>query len=75
MIKLRTEVVRRLQKSPELRMKLAMSMNLSEYGIRYNLKTNHDNNSLTKIDALLCIKQLLNFDSIEQIILSTKPKT
>jgi hypothetical protein len=75
MTKLRTDIVRRLQKSPELRMKLAISMNLSEYGIRYNLKTNHDNNSLTKIDALLCIKELLNFDSIEQIISPTKSKT
>jgi hypothetical protein len=68
MAKLRTEVVTRLKKSPKLRMKLAIRMNLSEYGIRYNLMTNHNNNSLTKIDALYCIKELLGTDSIEQLL-------
>jgi hypothetical protein len=65
---LRPEVVKKLRNTPEFRMKLALRMNLSEYGVKYNLNTNYDNNSLTKIDALHCIQELLELDSIDQII-------
>jgi hypothetical protein len=68
MARLRTEVIKKLKNTPEFRMKLALSMNLSEYAVRYNLRTNHNNNSLTKIDALQCIKELLGFDNIEQLL-------
>ncbi|MDR1897264.1 MAG: hypothetical protein LBR10_10795 [Prevotellaceae bacterium] len=68
MARLKSEVVKKLKKTPEYRMKLALSMNLSEYGVMYNLNKNNDNNSLTKIDALQCIKELLKFDTIEQLL-------
>ncbi|MDR1182366.1 MAG: hypothetical protein LBL13_10365 [Bacteroidales bacterium] len=68
MARLRAEVVRKLKLTPEFRLKLALSMNLSEHAVMYNLKTNHNNNSLTKIDALNCIKELLRFDNIEQLL-------
>jgi hypothetical protein len=68
MAKLKSEVVKKLKKTPEYRMKLALSMNLSEYAVMYNLNKNNDNNSLTKIDALHCIKELLKFDTIEQLL-------
>jgi hypothetical protein len=68
MAKLRTEIVKKLRLSPEFRMRLALSMNLSENAVWYHLKTNRENNNLTKISALQCIKELLNLNNIEQII-------
>jgi hypothetical protein len=74
MAKLRTEIVNKLKISPEFRMKLALSLNLSENAVWYHLKTNHDNNNLTKINALQCIKELLNLNNIEQAIEQAEDK-
>jgi hypothetical protein len=68
MAKLRTDIIKKLKATPEFRMRLALSMNLSEYAVMRNLKTNHNNSSLTKIDALNCIKELLGLDNIEQLL-------
>jgi hypothetical protein len=68
MAKLQAEIVKKLIVSPEFRMRLALSLNLSENAVWYHLKNNQDNNNLTKINALQCIKELLKLDNIEQII-------
>ncbi|MDR1182365.1 MAG: hypothetical protein LBL13_10360 [Bacteroidales bacterium] len=68
MARLRPTVINKLKRTPKCRKKLALTLNVSEGTVWYNLNKNHDNNSLTKTDALYCIQELLGVKETKQLL-------
>jgi predicted transcriptional regulator len=68
MAKLNTETINKIMAVPRFRSELALRVGLSEQAIIWNLKRNTSNGILTTIDALRCMRDLLNYTNVNQCL-------
>jgi transposase len=68
MAKLKKEVIKKFTEYPPYKSMLVLSANVSEPTVYRLLAQNKENGNLTKIKMLECIKELLGYDNIEQLL-------
>jgi hypothetical protein len=68
MARLNTETIRKIMTVPRFRSELALAINRSEQAVVYNLEKNENNSILTTIDALRCMRDLLNYRDVNQCL-------
>jgi hypothetical protein len=68
MAKLNTETVNKILAVQRFKTALALELGLAEQTIVFHLKRNKKNSTLTTIDALECMRDLLNYKDIHQCL-------
>jgi predicted transcriptional regulator len=68
MPKLKTHIANKIKYNPHYRRMVALSIGIDEDTVLYHLENNRENGNLTKINALYCIKDLLETESIDELL-------
>jgi uncharacterized protein (UPF0128 family) len=68
MTKLKNNISIILKNDPDYRRLLSDSIGIGERAVIYNLQENKENGTLTKYNALCCIKNILHAKTLEELL-------